>query len=274
MKIYMTSDLHVDHYLNHRVSLENYIDNALKPADVLCVAGDTCDNPSLFVEFYKSVSPRYEKIFVVFGNHDLTVGNDSYFRNNPFRETEAKLNYLKKEIKKIGNVSILDGIVEEYKGIKFGGAMAFNDWTYGMKLEHDLIPVHFIWRWHSWFDYVNWNYKGNVHASIHDYEMGKLDAVIAQKPDIILTHYIPLFFGVEPKYANSECTTYFYFDGEDYLDKLKNESIWLAGHTHGVRMKDLKQPDGRIIHLKINPVGYPDEDSGNAAAMDNFIVEK
>ena len=46
MKIYMTSDLHVDHYLNHRVSLENYIDNALKPVDVLGVAGDTCDDPS------------------------------------------------------------------------------------------------------------------------------------------------------------------------------------------------------------------------------------
>ena len=29
MTIYMTSDLHVDHYINHRVSLENYINNAL-----------------------------------------------------------------------------------------------------------------------------------------------------------------------------------------------------------------------------------------------------
>ncbi len=48
------------HYINHRV--------ALKPADVLCVAGDTCDDPHLFVEFYKAVSPRHKKIFVVFGN--------------------------------------------------------------------------------------------------------------------------------------------------------------------------------------------------------------
>ena len=77
MIIYMTSDLHVDHYINHRVSLENYINNALKPADVLCVAGDTCDDPYLFVEFYKAVSPRYKKIFVVFVNHDLTVHNES-----------------------------------------------------------------------------------------------------------------------------------------------------------------------------------------------------
>ena len=51
MTIYMTSDLHVDHYINHRVSLENYINSVLKPADVLCVAGDTCDDQNLFVEF-------------------------------------------------------------------------------------------------------------------------------------------------------------------------------------------------------------------------------
>ena len=140
MTIYMTSDLHVDHYINHRVSLENYINNVLKPADVLCVAGDTCDDPNLFVEFYKAVSPRYKKIFVVFGNHDST--------------------------------------------------------------------------------------------------------------------------------------TYFYFNGQKYLDQLKDKSIWLAGHTHTVRAKDLLQGDERIIQLKLNPVGYPDEDSGNAAAMDKFLVEK
>lgn len=82
MTIYMTSDLHVEHYINHRVSLENYINNALKPADVLCVAGDTCDDPNLFVDFYKAVSPRYKKIFVVFGNHDLTIGNQSRYHND------------------------------------------------------------------------------------------------------------------------------------------------------------------------------------------------
>lgn len=158
MIIYMTSDLHVDHwfktnqrnedvkalseacldasyhYINYRVSLENYINNALKPADVLCVAGDTCDDPNLFVEFYKAVSPRYKKIFVVFGNHDLTVHNESYFRNNPFTETQAKLDFLKAEVSKLGNVSILDGTVEEFEGVKFGGTMAFNVLAGLMKL--------------------------------------------------------------------------------------------------------------------------------------------
>ena len=275
MTIYMTSDLHVDHYINHRVSLENYINNALKPADVLCVAGDTCDNPNVFVEFYKAVSPRYKKIFGVFGNHDLTVGNQSYFRNNPFTETQAKLDFLKTEVSKLGNVSILDGNVEEFEGVKFGGTMAFNDWTWAFYLEPEPDGnIHkFLFDWHYWFDYVNWNYMKNNHAAILKSEMQKLDKVVAQKPDIIMTHYIPLFFGVEQEYYYSDATTYFYFNGQKYLDQLKNESIWLAGHTHSVRTKDLVQGDGRTIHLRLNPVGYPDEDSGNAERMDEFLIK-
>lgn len=276
MTIYMTSDLHVDHYINHRVSLENYIYNALKPADVLCVAGDTCDNPHLFVEFYKAVSPRYKKIFVVFGNHDLTVHNESYFRNNPFTETQAKLDFLKAEVSKLGNVSILDGTVEEFEGVKFGGTMAFNDWTWAFNLnpEPDGNIPKFLYNWHYWFDYVNWNYMNNKHPEILWSEMKKLDHIVAQKPDIIMTHYIPLFFGVEKEYYYSESTTYFYFNGEKYLDQLKDQSIWLAGHTHSVRTKDLLQGDGRTIHLKLNPVGYPDEDSGNAERMDEFLIKQ
>lgn len=276
MTIYMTSDLHVDHYINHRVSLENYIYNALKPADVLCVAGDTCDDPHLFVEFYKAVSPRYKKIFVVFGNHDLTVHNDSYFRNNPFTETQAKLDFLKAEVSKLGNVSILDGTVEEFEGVKFGGTMAFNDWTWAFNLNPDPdgnIPK-FLYNWHYWFDYVNWNYMNNNHPEILGSEMKKLDHVVAQKPDIIMTHYIPLFFGVEKEYYYSESTTYFYFNGEKYLDQLKDQSIWLAGHTHSVRTKDLLQGDGRTIQLKLNPVGYPDENTGNAERMDEFLIKQ
>jgi len=272
MTIYMTSDLHVDHwfktnqrnedvkalseacldasyhYINHRVSLENYINNALKPADVLCVAGDTCDAPHLFVEFYKVVSPRYKKIFVIFGNHDLTVHNESYFRNNSFTETQAKLDFLKAEVSKLGNVSILDGTVEEFEGVKFGGTMAFNDFC--------------------------WEYMGNIHNNILASQMKKLDYVVSQKPDIILTHYIPLFFDVEKIYEHDVYTTFFYFNGQKYLDQLKDQSIWLAGHTHSVRTNNLVQSNGRIIHLKLNPVGYPDEDMGNAERMDEFLIKR
>ncbi len=89
-----------------------------------------------------------------------------------------------------------------------------------------------------------------------------------------MTHYIPTFFGVEYIYKDNLFTTFFYFDGQKYLKQLKYNCIWLAGHTHSVRTNDLTQSDGRTIHLKLNPVGYPDEDTGNAERMDEFLLEK
>ena len=88
-----------------------------------------------------------------------------------------------------------------------------------------------------------------------------------------MTHYIPLFFGVEEIYKNDIYTTFFYLNGQKYLDQLKDNCIWLAGHTHSVRTKDLVEGDGRTIHLKLNPVGYPDEDTGNAEMMNEFLLE-
>ena len=71
----------------------------------------------------------------------MTVHNESYFRNNPFTETQAKLDFLKAEVSKLGNVSILDGTVEEFEGVKFGGTMAFNDfcWAYKVNLSRKEI---------------------------------------------------------------------------------------------------------------------------------------
>ncbi len=267
----MTSDLHIDHY--KYINIRNYIKKVLLPADVLCIAGDTCDDPNIFVEFYSEVSALYRKIFTVFGNHDLTVGNQTYFRNNPFKETQTKLDFLKAKLSELKNVSILDGTVEDFEGLRFGGAMAFNDWTWAYHLEQDEVcEYELLSRWHYWYDYIHWNYMENNHGKILKTEMQKLDAVVAQKPDIIITHYIPLFFGVKKHYYHSDSTTYFYFNGQKYLDQLKDRSIWLAGHTHELFDKDLIQGDGRVIHLKINPVGYPDEKTGDAMTRKAFLL--
>lgn len=274
MTVYMTSDLHIDHYTENGISIENFINNALLPADVLCVAGDTCDDPNLFIEFYKKVSLKYRKVFTVFGNHDLTIGNSTYFKNNPFKETQKKLDFLKAKLSELKNVSILDGTVEDFEGMKFGGTMAFNDWTWAYRLEQDEVSKYeLISKWYYWYDYIHWNYMENSHDKILKDEMQKLDTVIAQKPDVIMTHFIPLFFGVKENYYHLDTTTYFYFNGQKYLEQLKDGSIWLAGHVHELFNKDLIQKEGRVVHLKLNPVGYPDEDTGNLESMNNFLIK-
>ncbi len=274
MNIYMTSDLHADcwykankseqgpapfHHLYKYESLEDFINASLKPADILCVAGDTCDDPNLFVDFYRAVSLRYKKVFLVFGNHDLTVQNKTYFKNNPFTDTQAKLDFLKAELSKLGNVSLLDGSVEEYCGMKFGGTMGFNDFSWARKLEPEADEEKIIADWKKSFDARHWNYMGNIHTEIFSSQMKKLDYVVSQKPDVILTHYLPLFFGVEKQYEKDFRTTTFYFDGNKYLEELKDGTVWLGGHLHCVRTKDLVTGSGKTLHLKLNPLGFPDE---------------
>ena len=38
-----------------------------------------------------------------------------------------------------------------------------------------------------------------------------------------------------------------------------------------MRTNNLAQNDGRIIHLKLNPVGYPDEDTGKAERLKGWM---
>lgn len=88
MTFYFTSDLHIDHYCDSSKDIPQFIKKFLPPADILCVAGDTSDNPKIFIDFYREVSKLYKSVFLVFGNHDLTVKHHDYFLQNPFTETK------------------------------------------------------------------------------------------------------------------------------------------------------------------------------------------
>ena len=81
----------------------------LPSCDVLCVAGDTADNPKIFIDFYRLASLKYNQIFLTFGNHDLTVKHDDCFLSNPFTQTEEKLNWIKEKLSELPNVTLLDG---------------------------------------------------------------------------------------------------------------------------------------------------------------------
>ena len=82
--------------------------------------------------------------------------------------------------------------------------------------------------------------------------------VISQKPDIVMTHFIPTAFGIPRKYEDETSNAYFYFNADEYLSKMKHKSIWLAGHTHDTGRKVI-QLSSKKITLLLNPIGYPME---------------
>ena len=222
MTLYLTSDLHVDHYAENRNEISNFIERYLPCCDVLCVAGDTSDNPKIFIDFYRLASSKYKHIFLTFGNHDLTVKHDDCFLANPFTQTEEKLNWIKEKLAELPNVTLLDGTTVKIGKLKIGGCMGFNDFSVGSKTW----PKSMQWlknEWKFWYDNVHWRYMNNDPDAIFKDEMQKLENIISQKPDIVMTHFIPTAFGIPRKYQDEISNTFFYFNDDEYLIKIKNK---------------------------------------------------
>ena len=259
--VYLTSDLHIDHYCDNSSQIPAFIEKFLPEAEVLCVAGDTSDNPKLFIDFYRLVSKKYKQTFLIFGNHDLTVQHDDYFLQNPFTDTQTKLNWLKEKLVEIPNVTLLDGTVETCGNLKIGGTMGFNDFSVGSAL-YPHTKSELKNEWLHWFDNVNWRYKNNNPDLILHDELLKLSKVIQQKPDIVMTHFIPTAVGIPKKYQAEITNAFFYFNADDFLAKMKSNSIWHCGHTHDSSKKIHSIKSGLLtkkINLLVNPVGYPFE---------------
>ena len=63
MSFYFTSDLHIDHYCDNSSQIPTFIEKFLPEAEVLCVAGDTSDNPKLFIDFTAWYQKNTNKLF-------------------------------------------------------------------------------------------------------------------------------------------------------------------------------------------------------------------
>lgn len=261
MTFYFTSDLHIDHYCDSSKDIPQFIKKFLPPAEVLCVAGDTSDNPKIFVDFYREVSKIYKSVFLVFGNHDLTVQHHDYFLQNPFTETQKKLDWLKEKLDELPNVTLLDGTVATCGKIKIGGTMGFNDFSVGSAL-YPRTKSELKKEWQYWFDNVNWRYKNNNPDLILQDELVKLSKIIQEKPDIIMTHFIPTAVGIPEKYKNEMSNAFFYFNADNFLTNMKHNSFWIAGHTHDFSKNIFSHKKGlftKKINLLVNPIGYPME---------------
>ena len=279
MKIYLTSDLHIDHYCDNSTEIPHFIQKFLPSADILCVAGDTSDNPKIFIDFYRQASKLYKSVFLVFGNHDLTVQHDGYFLQNPFTETQKKMNWLKEKLAELPNVTLLDGTVASCGKFKIGGTMGFNDFSVSSE-HYPRTKSELKNEWKFWFDNVNWRYKNNNPDLILQDELQKLSDVIQQKPDIVMTHFIPTAVGIPAKYRNEMSNAFFYFNADDFLSRMKRNSIWIAGHTHDPSKKIHCVKSGlfsKKINLLVNPVGYPMETNKSfslKARCKDFLLSK
>lgn len=261
MKLYVTSDLHYDYYRKGNGS--DYIDLFIADkfnvdVDTVVLAGDIATRFNPARDILTKLADTFKNVVFCLGNHDLVTALDDH----KFKRSEDKLDKYHALSDSIGNLHLLDGNTITIDGVKFGGSMGIWDMSYTGGYSREYLDEYWL---RKWYDGKYWNYMDNNIERIREVELSKLNSVISDAPDVMVTHFSPLI-EIPLAYAGSMCSAYFYFS-KHISDKLVNRgTLWCSGHTHSA----LKS-DGYII----NPIGYPFETplADKKLTVNDFIVE-
>lgn len=249
------SDVHANHLL-HCVGKKDGIavyDKYLskienKSEKVLLCAGDISNDIPGWHFANEQIFSLFKHVFVTFGNHDLASNN---------KTTENKIDELKKLISTWKNVTLLDGDVVEYEGIKIGGCLGWYD-----ELD-DEDPTE-AWEWRNyWYDGRIWCWHNQNLPTIAYENVSKMKKVLDQKPDIFITHVAHEKCNTNPKYVGSDCNKYFYYTANEY--DLTGVKKVICGHTH-----DCVKTSQDNYEILCNPFGYISEE--NPEALHNLTV--
>lgn len=186
----------------------------LGDADIWLNAGDTVPHLGFRME--------YEKIF-----HDVEymsiLGNHDVYRDW-FNLTK--------------NVQI-----KEVNGVRFIGCTL---WTDPGDPATQFIP--FIKNYLVDSHWIN-GYSYELYKEIHEHHV---DVIRKSKPDVVMTHHLPSFMSVHPRYAKDPNVA-FASNLEELIREIKPK-VWIHGHTH--ESFDYEIGDTRVI---CHPRGYPGE---------------
>ena len=259
MKASILSDLHLDFWLKPgKTKIAGGIKNALdecldssEDVEVLIVAGDLTHYPSQLPLLDKIAELyNYKKVFAVLGNHDMYLVSGA--QRNRYKTSQEKVKDYYKYNSDV--VSILDGEIQEYKGITFGGAMSWYDGEYRSGFQGMYSMNNPIQEWKNTM---------NDSRLIKGYE-DFYDIFLQEKPkietilwaDVIITHVCPLAeaMALQEQYRLESSSKFYTFDGEEYLDQT-DAKFWIHGHQHFSR-RGLNIYDTELV---VNTLGYPNE---------------
>lgn len=274
MKVLCLSDIHTDIWFTQAVqhsrlkdddpeedvvydTLEYIWDFEDIPFDVdgIIVAGDIGNDFLTTTRTLKWLSEKYEKVWVVAGNHDMTVRGGTPSKSNlQFTSSEQKLQAMIDYTLQLPNSECY--LLNGDRRCNVAGCMGMCDFQcepprYGLDPFTD-------WR-RNWFDGKHWRYFNQVPGKIVNHYDEMLTRVCQKQPKVIVTHFVPYELGVPHDFRNNHWNYVFYFKGEKYFDMLENDTYWICGHVHGRRMAKIINVKGKKIHIICNPIGYPNE---------------
>ena len=278
MKYFFISDLHVDFYVPMtqnesalRKYFEIFFERNFLPADACCIAGDIANDSFTYLKFLEFINDKYSKVYACLGNHDIITEIPSSFNeDHKFATSESKIDYIFTEVTKLKNIHLLENSI--FDGV--AGCLGMCDFKYKHSPNASETLNKMLWAT-RWFEGRHWNYMKNNTSHLWKHYDKVFRNLSKQRPKIMMSHFLPLEFGMSERYRNDPCSNFFYFHGAPYLESLDEGSIWQAGHTHIAIKRKYTDSKGKQHLLLCNPVGYPDETPYAEYGLnkDDFFIE-
>jgi predicted phosphohydrolase len=255
--IQIVSDLHTEFYKNS-VKLTDFI-NVKSPN--LALLGDIGNPNEDSLHNYERIisdcNNLYKNTFILSGNHEYYKYNNKYKLS--IEETDNKIKTI---LKKYPNVHFLQNNYFVLGQYVVAGTTLWSDvssFTKSDKISNDYNQIYGNNGKLISPEHILKLYKQNVTWLQHIIEYFKYKQII------IMTHHMPTFKLVDPKYANHPATVAFASNIEHiYKDNVK---FHFCGHSHKFSTCKINNCD-----MYLNPYGYRKEHLNNKKYID-IVVE-
>lgn len=268
-KIQVISDLHLEHRNNimkkKRTKIESVYDYILgyhkkSASDYLVICGDIgYPDLEIYRDFLKYVSTRYNKVFIVAGNHEYY----KHLSEDKMSVVNHNVDQIESQIQQIvdgfDNIIYLNRSVylDADTGLLFVGCVL---WSHIPEDKAEIASKYLN-------DYRCITLDGRPltvedYNRLHERDINWLQSVITEKHEIltdrawkifVVTHHLPTSLLSHKKYESySDLNCCFYTDLPTSLfDKI---DYWVCGHTHMHMSAEIGK-----CKLFVNPLGYPNE---------------
>jgi hypothetical protein len=231
LRLQYASDLHLEFLRGNPAALERLISGVERLAPTLILAGDI-GNPFQpeYARFVGAMAERFERVLLVAGNHE--------FYGNAIAPTLLRIEEVCSDWP---NVVFLNNSVWEAGPVRFFGGTMWSRISDSEKAEVRAIMNDFA----RIRDFGLDEYESE-HVAFTEALSAELER--SHSPLVVVSHYLPSFRLIHPKYLGSSINSA--FATEMAVADDARISAWFYGHTHTGR-------DGPRFFC--NPIGYPGE---------------
>lgn len=247
LRVQVVSDLHVD--------VADMGQLRLAPgADLVVVAGDTCEGAERAFAYLRRHVPVPTPIIAVLGNHEFYGGS---IKGELARARDAA---------HLFDITLLENDVAVVAGVRFLGCTLWTDYrlfgnvhravamaaAYRGLSDHRSIALAHRPGWRPFLP----GDAAELHAASARFLADAL-AVPFAGPSVVVTHHAPHPVCLSPRYGRDPLSAAFASDLSGLIDTARPD-LWISGHTH--HPVDVRLGPTRLVS---NPHGYDGECRGS-----------